>query len=248
MCSASRGNGQKADKRMRLYLVLLVLVFSQDHSLSVSRCPPGLTPSGDWTKTVAASNFTLAEVRPLQRAKQQTTARICYTDTHLFLRFDCVDDNPTSSMTKCNEPLYKEHVAEVFLTQTFRVPPSGPFHKYLELEINPNGALFAAHITNPNLDCPGIVGDLIQCSSTGISWEAHINREQKQWWAFLKIPFSLLNGHSVPISPPVFLKGNFFRIDTPKGSSKEYSAWSSPASEIDPCFHYPKSFGLLALN
>lgn len=142
------------------WVVFCFLVCSQAY-VNVTRCPAGLTPTGDWSKTTFLQHFFLAEIRPLRPAKQQTTVHMCYTDSHLMLRFDCIDDNPYSSYTQCNDPLFKQDVVEVFITATSPHLSKINLHHYLELEVSPNSVLFASHIYNPNLDCPGMYHSLL---------------------------------------------------------------------------------------
>jgi hypothetical protein len=238
--------------KLRFFMWVLILSFVSAVfcTINVTRCPNDLKPNGDWSSTTFLQHFYLAEVRPLQPAKQQTRVHMCSTDTHLMLRFDCIDDNPYSPYSQCNEHLYNAAVVEAFITGTRSDPSKVDLHHYLELEVSPNSVLFASHITNPALDCPGITGTLIPCNGGQIAWEAHKNEEDKTWWAFLKISWSLINsGNTGDVGAgPTYFKANFFRIDTPLSHPKEYSAWQSPLSKSVPCFHAPTAFEEFALN
>ena len=37
------------------------------------------------------------------------------------------------------------------------LPGNAAIHNYIELELSPNGVLFAANVTNPNLTCSVII-------------------------------------------------------------------------------------------
>eukprot|EP01127_Copromyxa_protea_P020541 TRINITY_DN6891_c0_g1_i1.p1 TRINITY_DN6891_c0_g1~~TRINITY_DN6891_c0_g1_i1.p1 ORF type:complete len:240 (+),score=45.83 TRINITY_DN6891_c0_g1_i1:115-834(+) len=219
--------------------------------INVTRCPSSLHPSGDWSNTTMLHKFHLAEVRPLKAARQQTIVHLCHTDTHLRIRFDSNDDNAHSRFTQCNDPLYKDSAVETFITGIRSNPNDVDLHHYTELELSPNGVLFASHIHNPDLTCPGIVGNNIPCNVSGLAYKAEKNLKAETWWAYLSVPFSLLNGQETQLTPeagPTFFKANFFRIDQPLNFEKEYSAWSSPSSPHVPCFHVPPAFGVFVIN
>jgi len=175
---------------------------------------------------------------PNQNAKQSTIVHFCYTDGALLLKYESVDNNITSPYTDCNQPLYNSDVVEVFLTNVYS-GSSVDLHHYLELEVSPNSVLFVAHITNPDLTCKGIQDQLVACDLSGVVWQAQRIDAENRWWAFLSIPWPLIGGF--PHSGWSF-SGNFFRIDTPHGTSEEYSCWQSTNSN-PPCFHIPKYFG-----
>ena len=63
---------------------------------------------------------------------------------------------------QCNDPLYEQDVVEVFVAPA--LPDGEPMHNYLELELSPNGVLFSANVTNPNLTCLGIEDGMLDCS------------------------------------------------------------------------------------
>lgn len=104
--------------------------------------------------------------------------------------------------------------------------------------------MFASHIDNPNLTCNGITGNLINCSLSGIFWEAKV--EEKGWWAYLKVPFSLIDKEPPKSRVGSVYRINLFRIDTALHGNKEYSCWSSTFSD-PPCFHKPNYFGYIGL-
>lgn len=83
----------------------------------------------------------------------------------LDITWNVADTQMVSTFTQCNQPLYEQDVVEVFLGN----PADEDFMtNYLEVEVNPQGALFVSNITNTNDHCSGITGDLIACNETGI--------------------------------------------------------------------------------
>lgn len=113
--------------------------------------------------------------------------------------------------------------------------------------------LFACYVDNPNLACKGIQDTYIPCESSGISYAA--DNTTDGWWGYLQIPFSLIDTLP-PVSSPKWApgdskrgltyRGNFFRIDTPKNQTQEFSCWSPTFVKV-PCFHMPEYFGFIKL-
>lgn len=236
--------------------------------VNVHKCPENLHPFGDWHGVSSLSNFSISG-QPSLHPIQQTTAFICDSTAGLWIGFDNVDNNATSSFTTCNQPLYLEHVAEVFLTARHSGRPpvaSEPIesatevvrmkraeaqaidlHHYTELELSPKAVLWAGHITNPNLQCAGISHISIECGSSGLQWGAKLLKAENRWKAFLFVPWNILDDHGA-LPRPYYLKGNFFRISTPLGHPKEYSAYHTAAFKPAPCFHRPLDFVTLEMD
>jgi hypothetical protein len=102
---------------------------------------------------------------------------------------------------KCNDPVFYDSAVEVFLAQGHDVP-----HNYTEMDMSPNGVLFASRIYNPEWTCNGMSGTINQierflnrlgttlnCASTGIVWTSQQNPSNNTWWAYYQIPFSLID-------------------------------------------------------
>ncbi|KAH3761812.1 hypothetical protein Pelo_6297 [Pelomyxa schiedti] len=211
-----------------LVAVLVTLCTAADYSASVPVCPT----------TTSLSAFILDDGSG--KAVQQTNVTLCHDDNGIQVEFGCVDDNPRNPYTECNDPLYEYSVVEMFVAPASDA--SAAPYVYVELEVSPNGVLFVANITNTNGDCSGISDVLLPCSTSGLEWSATRDDANDRWSASLYVPFSLWPGKS---SADTWL-ANFFRIDTPKGMSKEYSCWS-PTMASPACFHRPKYFGSLEL-
>jgi len=206
------------------------------NAITIFRCPPSLSPDGDWSNVQHVTDFKLVQ-DPNHKAKQNTAVHFCYDDRALQLKYECEDNNIISPYTDCNQPLYNSDVVEVFLTHVYS-GPSVDLHHYLELEVSPNSVLYVSHITNPNLTCEGIQGLLVVCDQSGVVWTAQRKDAENSWWAFLSIPWGLIGG--LPREGWSF-SGNFFRIDTPHNNPQEFSCWQSTNSN-PPCFHVPKYF------
>eukprot|EP01125_Pyxidicula_operculata_P022999 TRINITY_DN9749_c0_g1_i1.p1 TRINITY_DN9749_c0_g1~~TRINITY_DN9749_c0_g1_i1.p1 ORF type:complete len:228 (-),score=31.36 TRINITY_DN9749_c0_g1_i1:18-701(-) len=223
---------------MNRHAFLIATIIILVCAVNVKKCPPGIGPEGDWSATTKLGLFHLAN-EPSTTAKQQTTVHICYTEVALHIKFDCIDNNASSTFHTCNQPLYQQDVVETFITSRYNAP-NVDLHHYVEIEVSPNGVLFVSDITNPNLVCSGITGDTIDCSNSGITWEA--KKFSESWWAYLSVPWKLIDRGN-PVSTHHSFSANFFRIDTPLSSAKEYSCWNSTDSR-PPCFHKPHYFGV----
>eukprot|EP01105_Mastigella_eilhardi_P003711 TRINITY_DN1484_c0_g1_i1.p3 TRINITY_DN1484_c0_g1~~TRINITY_DN1484_c0_g1_i1.p3 ORF type:complete len:226 (-),score=64.89 TRINITY_DN1484_c0_g1_i1:2639-3316(-) len=209
-------------------LAALASASASEYSAKVPACVAGTA--------ALLSEFTLDDGSA--PAVQQTEVHVCYTNKGFNITFDCADNNIHNPYTDCNDPLYQYSVVEAFLAPADDV--KNPPYKYVEIEVAPTGALFVANIVNTNGECSGISDELIPCNATEIAWSATRDDANNYWGANLFVPFSLFDHYGKN------WQGNFFRIDTPKGQSKEYSCWS-PTMASPACFHRPKYFGSLVL-
>lgn len=165
-------------------------------------------------------------------AKQQTEVRLCYSSQHLYVRFDCDDDDIWGNYTKRDDPVYEEEVVEVFIAPGSKTP-----ERYFEFELSPKGVLFDCKIYNPS----GFHDDKLEVDESwnaeDIAWYAEINSEKQHWWAILEIPWQAIGGFHEE------WRVNFYRIERSSKSGTEFSAWS-PTLRPN-MFHVPSQFGLL---
>jgi Carbohydrate-binding family 9 len=185
---------------------------------------------GPTDRLVGLAPLSLGRAADGARPRLRTVARLAVRGGDLLVRFDGRDRGVLATLTRRDDPLWKEDVFEVFLS-----PEASPT-VYYEFEVNPLGALFDARVESPEgrretmrLDvtwnCPGL--------------SARVERRPGRWSALLRIPL-------LPLSPePVELwRANFYRID--RGPPEEYSAWS-PTGADPPDFHRPRYFGWLRM-
>ena len=121
--------------------------------------------------------------------QQQTRVALCRTKQMLSIAFAANDSAIDSPYRQCNDPLYKYDAVEVFvaLADTRRDPP--PVH-YVEIELNPYGAMFLAAIDNRSGNCSDFRGAQAACSTSGIQHSAAT--VPGGWTAQLSIPFDEL--------------------------------------------------------
>ncbi len=167
---------------------------------------------------------------------QATAVRIAHDDEALLLRFDCSDRDIWATHVDRDAPLWEEEVVELFVAPGERDPS-----EYVEIEVNPIGAIFDARVTNPQgrrdsmrVDSDWNAGGLV----------AELSRPSPgSWRVELAIPWrDLCDG-----TPPRVWRANFFRIERPRDGDPEFSCWS-PTLVDPPDFHKPASFGRLVLQ
>jgi len=159
-----------------------------------------------------------------------TAVRLGVRDGALLVRFDGRDRGVVATLTRRDDPLWKEDVFEVFLS------PHEPPLVYYEFEVNPLGALFDARIESPEGRRATMRVD--------VSWNcpnlsARVRRREDRWTALLKIPLAPMDGEGATA-----WRANFYRID--RGEKDEYTSWNSTGTN-PPDFHVPERFGYLTM-
>lgn len=211
---------------------------------------------------LSLNNFTISTGNT--NPKYDTNVYICYRPISVFdhkpysllIEYKMNDQAPSSPFNQCNQPLYEYDAVEFFITPYVynqQTPTS-----YVEIELNPNGALFASTIDNTCDNCSCIKGTPIECDDKGIiDYNATIttNHDGKQsWTAYIEITVDFIAKYSdLSQDKPYNLIGadnnmyriNFYRIDDLIEREKnvtQYSCWNATLLN-PPCFHVPSSFG-----
>ncbi len=193
-------------------------------------------PNGASESLPALTPFLLADGRC--EPEYGTAVRLQANRTHLYVRFDCHDEDIWWTLTQRDDPLYDEEVVEIFIA-----PGADDPLEYYEFEVNPAGVLFDARIRNLSgmNDATMLVDEGWDCD--GIVWRASIDAAVALWSAELAIPWRSLCPNS---ALPRIWRANFYRIERPRGRAPEFSAWS-PSLTAPPDFHRPACFGRLLL-
>ena len=167
---------------------------------------------------------------------QPTTVRIAHDVDALLLRIDCSDRDIWATHTRRDAPLWEEEAVELFVA-----PGEDDPSEYVEIEVNPLGAIFDARVANPQ--------GRRESMSVDVSWNAPglvvaVDRPSAGTWrAEIAIPWSDLCAGT----PPRVWRANFFRIERPRDGDHEFSCWS-PTLADPPDFHQPAFFGRLVLD
>ena len=159
-----------------------------------------------------------------------TTVRASWNDAAWHLLFECEDPHPWATITERDGPLWIEEVVEVFFD------PVGDLQSYFEIEVNPL-----------NTVCDLVLRRSPSGWRKEFAWHCgglstSVQRTPHGWNAELQIPFAEVT--NAPVRAGTVWRGNFFRIDRPKGAgtAADLSAWSPTFA---PTFHRPGRFGVI---
>ncbi len=167
---------------------------------------------------------------------QATAVRIAHDANALLLRFDCDDRDIWATHSRRDAPLWEEEAVEIFVA-----PGEDDPSEYVEIEVNPLGAIFDARVTNPHGRRDSMRVDATWNAAGLVA--AVLRPSPGRWAAQLEIPWSdLCDG-----TPPRVWRANFFRIERPRDGDHEFSCWS-PTLADPPDFHKPRFFGRLVLD
>lgn len=175
------------------------------------------------TRLVSLPALALRDAVTGEPPELPTRLRLAVRGETLSIRFDCRHRGIVATLTRDNDPLWKEDVVEAFLS--FEDPP----RRYLELEVNPLGARFSARVSSPNLGRAGMSVETFALPD----FRASVRVRPGRWSAVLRVPRA-----AIPGAGP-HLRANFFRIDRTAGEfSALYPTFARPAD-----FHVPRCFG-----
>lgn len=179
----------------------------------------------------------------------KTEVEVWYSEDYFNIKFECKGDDFVNQniMQIHNAPLYNQEVFEVFISEGEADPK-----KYLEVEINPNNALWIGWIDNPTL------GSETQTLNKMVDPEEAkilhaVQKTENSWSGSLKIPWKLI-GKEINENYRI----NFYRIrsnthhENPDWICDEttcdFVCWSPTLSGQNAAFHRPKRFGLMTVK
>ncbi|ODS81288.1 MAG: hypothetical protein ABS46_11870 [Cytophagaceae bacterium SCN 52-12] len=178
--------------------------------------------------------------------KQRTNVRLTAGNGALTVDFECHDDPylGLNTYTEHNTDLWRQEVFEVFIAAGEDTPT-----RYLELEINPNNAFFAAWVDNQAGMGPE---NLTMLDHATHRIRHQVARAENSWTGTISIPLSLLADNGSPV-----YRLNFYRIvlHTQPASENwecapdncDFLCWSATMSGSEPAFHRPEHFGSLKI-
>lgn len=194
-------------------------------------------------------------------SQNKTLISLCCNDSFLNINFWGNNDFYLKNNIyknihgKQNQPLYNQEVFEIFIANGKETPS-----QYLELNINPNNALYASKIINEDKEASNNQNILIPFSkSKKIGHSVKKNFIQNTWQAKLSIPLSLIDEATEKKNNQKnqFYRLNFFRICNIKmnqnkqwqcnSANSEFTCWNSTVSKIQPKFHRSEFMGLLQI-
>ncbi|WP_428655201.1 carbohydrate-binding family 9-like protein [Runella sp.] len=217
-----------------IYLILLLM-----HS----GIPEINLTKGQWA-VLSQTHFSYATDG--QEAPQQTLVKLSFDDDHLYVDFEC-RQNPfwnENTYKKHNTEMWNQEVFELFIAEGEATPT-----QYLELEINPNNALFVGWIDNPTKEAPQKL-TFVDYDKADIKHEVKTGGET--WAGKMQIPRTLLGGKKATY------RLNFYRIVSLQSHTDPnwkcspadcaFTCWSASMSGATPRFHRPDAFGRLTLR
>lgn len=177
--------------------------------------------------------------------KQVTEVKLKIDNQFLYVEFECYD-NPfvnQNGYLEYNSEMYNQEVFEIFIASGNETPT-----RYLEIEINPNNALFVAWIENETGESVSKL-EFVKHNNAGIMHG--IQKGKKDWKGFMTIPLALISSKSNNY------RLNFYRIISKvshansdwlcDASNCDFTCWSSTMSGQNPQFHRPEAFGFLKI-
>jgi hypothetical protein len=186
-------------------------------------------------------------------AQQETLVHLQQDRHRLTVAFECRHDPywQQTSLIQHNADLWQQEVFEVFIAAGEQDAT-----RYLEIELNPNNALFVGWIENPTQEGDANALTMVPYEQAGI--EHRITAQNPDSWAGeIHIPFSILTPSGTPAGPH-FYRINFYRIiltepqTTPdwecSPENASFQCWSPTLSGTTPRFHRPAHFGLLEIR
>lgn len=172
---------------------------------------------------------------------QPTRFRAGWSETHLFLGFQCLDSDIWGRYTRRDDPIYEQEVVEAFLS------PTGDISRYYEFEVSPRNTVFDATVHSPDLRRESMTVNLTW-NCQGMETAALVNgklggrQDRDLWWGVeMAIPFAAFAEVHPPRRGDTW-RANFYRIDS--AGSGEFTCWS-PTLTKPANFHVPSRFGYL---
>ena len=171
----------------------------------------------------------------------QTRAKLLYSQTGLYVFFDCPDSKITATKTEDFTDLWREDVFEIFLWTDESTP------LYFEYELSPLNRELALLVPNFDGKFLGWVPWQYE-GNRRIVHEVHVRRDNNKtvtgWSGEFFIPYALLKPlQNVPPNPGIRWRMNMYRIDY-DGSAHSEWAWCP----VQTNFHEFKSFGVLIFD
>lgn len=181
---------------------------------------------------------------------ERTYIKLSIDDTCFCVKFECLD-NPfveDNYYTEDNSEMWNQEVFEVFIANGTKDPTD-----YLEIEINPNNALFVAKMNNPDYIGSSLSAKFIDTNTSGIIH--NVEKGTNFWKGELKIPLKLIQFPDSDINDNFRI--NFYRIILQekqeyknwKCSEKNstFACWCSTDAE-NAAFHRTKYFGSMKIK
>lgn len=231
--------------RLLLSLLLCNLVF-----IVTAKPLPQIDLSTSGSLVTIANNFALTTTGTLM-PDYGTVVKLSYDHKTNALTVYFTNTNDTyltqNQYTENNSDMWNQEVFEMFITaEDTKIP-----RNYIEIEINPNNALYASLIRNPNGKGTENQHLYLDATRNGMT-HAITTKTANSWSGYITFPLEQLG--DIKKSYRI----NFFRVVSKESHALDpknfwactttncvYLAWSPTMSKPIPAFHIPKYFGRL---
>jgi len=203
-------------------------------------CPPKIDGKLDDPAWKLAPEVTLVLSTTGKPATKHTTARMCWDKDCLYIAFNCADTDIFATMTKRDEPIFREEVVEAFIC------PDCDLYHYFEINVSPKNVIFDAYIVNDNNRITSGTNGAWNCEGlrTAVVVDGTIDNRtdvDRGWPVEYAIPFAALKRNTP--KPGERWRAHLYRIDL-YPEPNEFQAWA-PTLTPRPAFHIPKRFGTI---
>lgn len=183
---------------------------------------------------------------------EETKIQMKYDENYLEIKFEC-RNNPRMNQnyyTKNNSPMFTQEVFEIFISNGVNSEEN-----YIEIQLNPNNALYLAKIMNGYQSNKKFTNIPIDNKDAKVGHRVVKDEANATWSGYLQIPLWLIQ-YPEEISDTTF-RMNMYRIISNEDHKLEkwknnhenstFACWSSTMSKR-PQFHAPDYFGFLILD
>jgi hypothetical protein len=225
-----------------MYSLLFILI----NFIYMSPLPTVHLVQGKWSKLESAP-FSRSTDGSL--ADFPTFVKLRAGKKYFSISFQCEKDDFVAQnyLTVHNSPLFNQEVFEVFIATRANDPT-----QYLEIEINPNNAIWVGKVNFPSMgEGNDMSADMVGHEESGIKHT--VTKGKNKWSGTLEIPWTLIGG-----SAKGLYRLNLYRIVSKKAHKNkkwtchpdncEFLCWSSTMSGEVPAFHRPKRFGKMLIE
>ncbi len=171
--------------------------------------------------------------------RHPTVARVLRDERHLYLAFDCRDDQVfVRSGRQHDDPIYEDEVVEVFLD------PAGTGRDYVEIEVSPAGVTFDARFESWRSDLGR--ARAWESGAVAAAWIDRGPAVDRGWTVELRLPTDALRGAAPPPGPGSRWRANLYRLETHNRAGAVEGQAFSPPYRGD--FHALDRFGWLVFD
>lgn len=196
-----------------------------------------------WSRAPATSRW----VHPVTSEpveSQHTWAKMLWDEEYLYVAIRGRDTDVWSTLTERDSDLWDEEVFEVYLD------PKNDGRNYLELQVNPNNAVFDALFPSANNRNHRVAR---RHTVAGLETMVYIqgsnnNADDRDvyWSVEMRIPWSSMPDFDLPASTSDEFAVNFYRYDRNREDDETFTTAWSPVGAGS--FHRPTRFGIARLT